>query len=1166
MKRVFTKLACTAMATVMALSCAPVADFTTLTAFAVETEAAEAITAVAEGKNETVYAEWTPVEGATQYEAYVKKSSDSSYTQVDDELIRQYPGYWRVDVPGCAAGTYDLKIVAKTSSGDVTVEKKSISVNAYSRIGYAFDTKSKYGANGVGAYNNDGTLKSNAKVFYVTKDTAKTITADVVINSKGGTATYTGLQDIIYAKQKGYDTTPFDFRLVGTITLADMDRIDSSAEGLQVKGKNANAELNITIEGIGNDAAIKDFGILIRNAGNVELRNFAVYNCMDDSISIDTDNCNLWVHNLDLFYGQTGGDADQAKGDGTTDTKGGTTYVTISNNHYWDSGKSILCGMSGDSYTDYRITFANNWFDHSDSRHPRIRGGNVHVVNNYYDGNAKYGVGMTTGGSAFVENNYFRNVKYPMLISKQGTDALGTGTFSGEDGGYIKEYGNIMTGSYTFRSGEDAYSATSRDEQIPETYVAKVVNSGVYYSNFDTDSSMYSYTPLDAKDVPAYVVEYSGRINHGDLTWDFDNSTEDSNYSVITALKSAVTGYTTTLYSVGGTVTDEATGNAESATGVNGSKLSYDPLAKLEALSLPDETEESGNKASGSVAGASYDLKFETSNIGSGTTLSANKTITGTSGDFTVIATSDATVELNTAKGIMLGGSGSTTKRAVSFTTTSAGILYVTGTSTGSDTRTINVSDGTSVIGTISTGSSTSVVLPSAGTYYIYSSNKGINITDIGVIYDDGAGDDGDDGDDSGDTSEDVAVTVSPTDAGSYSFTTATKGTLTTDDSYGGAYASYDISSNNVTITANGALLTDTDTVNAAELTMPLGVTYTSGVLTISGTVTPSTNASKWAYIDIQGDNGSVLKIGTDGDKNNAIATLDANKSAVYTSSSTAATASKIAYTATIDLTNKTATVVIGNDTLTTDITNTSVDTLVATTSKTGTRNLTVGDITVSYSGDGATTTVRKGDANCDGSVDQKDAALVMKYIAGVATLTEKGYANAAAISGDTETVDILDAVAILKAVKTAASTTTTTTTTTKATTTTTTTEGTTETTTAAPAGTYNHNFTSDGTTSSIFTISGNLATNKGTATYNGLTLTQCLKMESSTSIKFSGAGNLTLVFGGDTAYSGKSVKVDGTKYTVPASGIVEVTLSSGSHEITKGDSINLYYMTFAAE
>ena len=38
---------------------------------------------------------------------------------------------------------------------------------------------------------------------------------------------------------------------------------------------------------------------------------------MDDGISLDTANCNVWIHNVDLYYGKAGGDADQAKGDGS---------------------------------------------------------------------------------------------------------------------------------------------------------------------------------------------------------------------------------------------------------------------------------------------------------------------------------------------------------------------------------------------------------------------------------------------------------------------------------------------------------------------------------------------------------------------------------------------------------------------------------------------------------------------------------------------------------------------------------------------------------------------------------------------------------------------------------------------------------------------------------
>lgn len=108
-------------------------------------------------------------------------------------------------------------------------------------------------------------------------------------------------------------------------------------------------------------------------------------------------------------------------------------------------------------------------------------------------------------------------------------------------------------------------------------------------------------------------------------------------------------------------------------------------------------------------------------------------------------------------------------------------------------------------------------------------------------------------------------------------------------------------------------------------------------------------------------------------------------------------------------------------------------------------------------------------------------------------------------------------------------------------------------------ATTVVHNFTTSGTTSSFFTILGNLSTSKGTVTYNGLTLTQCLKIESSTKITFttSGSSTLRLVFNDS---DGTRIKVDGTNYAM-TSGKVDISLASGSHTITKTDVANLFYI-----
>ena len=140
----------------------------------------------------------------------------------------------------------------------------------------------------------------------------------------------------------------------------------------------------MTFEGVGEDASISGFGFLLRNAGNVEMRNLSILNFMDDGISLDTANCNVWIHNVDLYYGKVGGDADQAKGDGSIDIKGNSQYITVSYVHFYDSGKCSLCGMKSESGPNY-ITYHHNWFDHSDSRHARVRTMSVHMYNNYYD-------------------------------------------------------------------------------------------------------------------------------------------------------------------------------------------------------------------------------------------------------------------------------------------------------------------------------------------------------------------------------------------------------------------------------------------------------------------------------------------------------------------------------------------------------------------------------------------------------------------------------------------------------------------------------------------------------------------------------------------------------------------------------------------------------------
>lgn len=576
------------------------------------------------GWQESAYAKWSLISSAKTYNVYVKGGQYADYTKVDEQLVRNYGSYGRVDVVGLKAGNYSLKVVAVGADGKEMAAHgiaDNLKVVNYDRQGFAH----KGVRDGVGAYNNDGTLKASAKVLYVTKNTFKTIKAS--LNDGKKDVEYTGIGDILLAKQKGTDSIPIAVRIIGEIKTADAgDQLKTDQKGLLLKGNSEATKMNVTIEGIGDDACFHGFGLGIINGTGVEVRNMAFFyqGSSNDNMEIKGTH-HIWVHNNDYFYGEQGG-GDHGKGDGALDSKDGATFCTFSYNHFHDTGKSNLCGMKSET-VDNLICYHHNWFDHSDSRHPRVRTSSVHVWNNYYDGVAKYGIGVTMGASVFVESNYFRNTKYPMMISKQGTDAKGDGTFSGEAGGVLKSYGNIFAekGSHfsyvTWKQSNtdfDAYEVVSPSEKVPATVVAKA--GGTSYNNFDTDASkMYTYTPDATVDIPAKVTGFygAGRLNQGDIHYTFNNATDDADYGRCAGLDAILSSYKTSLVGIfgdenassgetGGTVTPtpdptptptpDPTPDTPAVEGTVTCSFSYDSTTKTFGISNPAFTQ-TGSKS-----------------------------------------------------------------------------------------------------------------------------------------------------------------------------------------------------------------------------------------------------------------------------------------------------------------------------------------------------------------------------------------------------------------------------------------------------------------------------------------------------------------------------------------------------------------------------------------
>lgn len=950
MKKGLKKILSTVLTATMFVSSLAVANIGTVAV------SAAAISAQSAGWHETAYTEWLPVSGAASYEAYVKKSSDSTYTKLDDELVRQYSTYYRADALGLAAGSYNMKIVAKDSSGSeiASWESSPVTVDNYDRSGFAFSD----GGSSSGAYNDDGTLKSNAIVFYITNDTKDTISMDVITSSKGATTNCVGMGPIIKALEKGYETRPLDFRFIGQVTAPIREQ---SLNQLDVKRAG-----NITIEGVGNDAFAL-FGFNLVEATNIEVRNMGFKDMTtkdEDGVTIKDNSQRIWVHNCDMFYGGKGSDKDQAKGDGSVDLKGTSTKITVSDNHYWDCGKVNLCGL-GES-ADYEITYSRNWFDHSDSRHPRIRTGSIHVYNNYYDGVAKYGVGACTGSSVFVEGNYFRNTSKPVMSSNQGTDAQGNGTFSGENGGIIKMYDNIMVGpkyTYieanngdgTFNQDSDGYTVANRTDKVPAEL--KTVAGGTSYNNFDTirdlGLSNSKIGILAAKDVPAYVTKNAGRINGGNFKFTFNDEIDDRDYNVNTDMTNALSGYS---YKA-----DSSYVSSKSSTGIDGSTFYSERETVYDAKTavLATETDPSANTAlGGGGSTSSFDLSLDGKSDVAAGTYTSNVTGLGTNGAFSILTNSSGSVAVSSTKGIQLGGAGdvATGKRLISVTVEKAGTIYASASSTSTDTRTLNVADTAgNIIGTIATGSSTGVALPGAGTYYVYSSNMGINVTKVAVSY-------GDNGDSTETTTKSDVTTE-----------TTTKSDATTE------------------ATTKSDVTTETTTSQTPDNGYAAAGKYVIGTLASGGNFNITTKAVeagniKFSLRDLRETGGRIRSV-----EDGGYISFELEKTAKVTLN-----------------------VGSGKDVVIRDYNSTAVAATYAAGSETtyeipagsyvmesadSTSNAEVALITIAYdSSVDPTPTVVKGDADNNGVVDKNDVTMIMQYVVGIidkVTNTEAADVNA---------------------------------------------------------------------------------------------------------------------------------------------------------------------------
>lgn len=207
---------------------------------------------------------------------------------------------------------------------------------------------------------------------------------------------------------------PYIIQVSGTIPMSGMTIVES----------------NKTIIGMGSTAAITGGGLRLRASQNVIIRNISFSGSPDDLIGIDKSARNIWIdhNNFSDSY------------DGLVDIKEASSFITISWNKFHDHDKTSLVGAGDQSLGDrdkLKVTYHHNWFAGTNQRHPRIRFGEVHLLNNYYDSVKSYGIGVGVEAKVYSEKNYFENVKN--VFSYAGTTA--------KQPGYIKDVGSLLVNS-----------------------------------------------------------------------------------------------------------------------------------------------------------------------------------------------------------------------------------------------------------------------------------------------------------------------------------------------------------------------------------------------------------------------------------------------------------------------------------------------------------------------------------------------------------------------------------------------------------------------------------------------------------------------------------------------------------------------------------------------
>ncbi|MGN0807776.1 MAG: Ig-like domain-containing protein [Candidatus Coproplasma sp.] len=491
-----------------------------------------------QGNYESAAIEWDDTNAsAATVEYKLATAADTAYVAVDSELIRQIDSDTaRVDVLGLKGGeTYNFKITSGTNGETI----ETLSIKKYDRSGYAHFNYTS----GVGAYKDDGTLKENAIVLYVTDENKNTVTL-----SYGG-VTVTGIGNILNSvgqdvggglaanggsantnkgilKLLAQNNVPLVVRFVGCVSntglyakgtfnasstplIDGLTIYDSTGNGGTVGDNGHMARMksakDVTLEGVGEDATIDGWGFHFMCESSAadlgksfEVRNLTFINTPEDAIGMEgvqisasassdlsasVERC--WIHNNE-FYGPSisnPAESDKAEGDGSCDFKRGQ-YFTCSYNYFEGCHKTNLVG-SADSSLQFNLTYHHNYWRLCKARGPLARNANIHMYNNVFEEQTDYCMNPRATSYIYSEYNLFFMCKNPQQVA----------------GGALKSYNDSFSSCIGNMNGT---VVTDKSQTISNS--CQFSARGIDYSKFDTTASQ-SYIPTGDYELQTNVTE-----------------------------------------------------------------------------------------------------------------------------------------------------------------------------------------------------------------------------------------------------------------------------------------------------------------------------------------------------------------------------------------------------------------------------------------------------------------------------------------------------------------------------------------------------------------------------------------------------------------------------------------------------------------------------------